>query len=56
MFFLGLDTLADKKPDLFEKFLYVGATRAATFLGLACKNEMPESLDSLVPEMIETWA
>ena len=56
VFFLGVDTLADEKPDLFEKFLYVGATRAATFLGLACKNEMPKSLESLIPEMVETWA
>ena len=55
VFFLGLDSLADEKPDLFEKFLYVGATRAATFLGLACKKEIPESLESLIPELVETW-
>ncbi|WP_161787398.1 hypothetical protein [Endozoicomonas numazuensis] len=45
-----------KKTDLFEKFLYVGATRATTFLSLVCKKEMSTSLESLVLEMIETWA
>jgi hypothetical protein len=33
VFFVGLDQLADAEPDLFDKFLYVGATRAATYLG-----------------------
>ena len=27
-FFVGLDILADDEPDLFDKYLYVGATRA----------------------------
>jgi hypothetical protein len=34
VFFVGLDRLAQRYPDLFEKYLYVGATRAAMFLGM----------------------
>ncbi|MFK0570280.1 UvrD-helicase domain-containing protein [Endozoicomonas sp.] len=55
VFFLGLDKLAQNKPDLFDKFLYVGATRAATFLGLACESYIPESLKELTVEMVQTW-
>jgi DNA helicase IV len=34
VFLIGLDRLAASEPDLFEKYLYVGATRAATYLGI----------------------
>jgi hypothetical protein len=27
VFFVGVDTLAAMKPDLFDKYLYVGTTR-----------------------------
>lgn len=32
--FVGIDELAEATPELFDKFLYVGATRAAMYLGL----------------------
>jgi hypothetical protein len=31
VFFLNIDHLADREPNLFDKYLYVGATRAATY-------------------------
>jgi len=31
VFFVGLDRLAKREPDIFAKYLYVGATRAALF-------------------------
>lgn len=34
VFFVGVDVLAERQPDLFDKYLYVGATRAATYLGI----------------------
>jgi hypothetical protein len=34
VFFVGVDKLADQEADLFDRYLYVGATRAATYLGL----------------------
>ena len=55
VFFVGVDKLAHNKPDLFEKYLYVGATRAATFLGLAFENGIPDSLQVLTGEMTQTW-
>ena len=36
VFFSRVDSLATQEPDLFDKFLYVGATRAATYLGITC--------------------
>ncbi|GAA0771560.1 hypothetical protein E1180_05550 [Roseibium denhamense] len=47
VFFLGVDGLAQKQPDLFDKYLYVGATRAATYLGLTCEADLPPALSSL---------
>lgn len=34
VFFVGIDGLAEKYPQLFDRYLYVGATRAAYYLGL----------------------
>jgi len=55
VFFIGLDELVRAKPALFERFLYVGATRAATYLGLVCHQELPPALVSLRPALAERW-
>lgn len=34
VFFVGSDQTVDKYPDLHTKYLYVGATRAANYLGI----------------------
>ena len=47
VFFVGVDVLANKLPDLFLKYLYVGATRAATYLGMTCEKEVPRRLKEL---------
>jgi len=47
VFFVGVDRLAESHPDLFDKYLYVGATRAATYLGLTCEGSLPPRLTSL---------
>ena len=47
VFFAGVDQLATEKPDLFDRFLYVGTTRAATYLGLVCVDGWPKRLESL---------
>lgn len=49
VFFVAIDALAERLPDLFEKYLYVGITRAATFLGVTCKHALPPSLEFLRP-------
>ncbi|ALZ75688.1 ATP-binding domain-containing protein [Rheinheimera sp. F8] len=55
VFFAGVDNLARDKPDLFDRYLYVGATRAATYLGLVCHGELPEKLQPLKDCFDSTW-
>jgi len=55
VFFVGVDELAEKQPDLFDKYLYVGSTRAATYLGITCTNKLPEKLESLRDRFTEKW-
>jgi DNA polymerase III delta prime subunit len=44
VFFVDIDLLAKDQADLFLKYLYVGATRAATYLGMTCRGEIPGEL------------
>lgn len=44
VFFLGVDRLAELQPELFDKYIYVGTTRAAAYLGLACEGVLPAQL------------
>jgi UvrD-like helicase C-terminal domain len=45
VFFVGIDRLAERIPVLFLRFLYVGVTRAATYLGLTCETVLPKRLE-----------
>lgn len=56
VFFVNIDELAHSYPDLFDKYLYVGATRAATYLGLTCGTELPFSLASLEGVFGKNWS
>ena len=55
VFFVGIDRLAKAYPELFGNFLYVGATRAATYLGLTCEQELPDSIIELGEVFGERW-
>ena len=55
-FFIGIDRLARRHPDLFDKYLYVGVTRAATYLGLTCDAELPATMAELRPMFAHDWA
>ena len=55
MFFVGVDGLAEANPELFERFLYVGATRAATYLGMVCHEKLPARLESIRPLVATHW-
>ena len=55
VFFVGIDRLAKSYPELFGNFLYVGATRAATYLGLTCEQELPDSMMELGEVFGERW-
>lgn len=54
-FFIGVDKLANLQPDLFDKYLYVGATRAATYLGITCNTGLPDRISSLRPMFVLDW-
>lgn len=54
-FFVDIDKLAEKEPDIFEKYLYVGATRAARYLGLTCRGKLPPKIEALRPFLKESW-
>jgi hypothetical protein len=56
VFFVGVDSLAEKHPTLFDKYLYVGATRAATYLGLTCNQRLPRVIESLRPQFTSDWS
>lgn len=56
VFFVGVDELAATNPPLFDKYLYVGTTRAATYLGLTCSGaHLPQTIASLEPNFTTTW-
>lgn len=56
VFFVGIDELAAQEPDLFEKYLYVGATRAAVYLGVTVQtDELPEKIKTLRMEFGADW-
>jgi hypothetical protein len=45
--FVDVDLLADRIPELFHRFLYVGITRAATYLGVTCQGKLPTRLEPI---------
>ena len=56
VFFVGVDRLAEKCPELFDEYLYVGATRAATYLGMTCVGDkLPGNLVELEPSFADQW-
>lgn len=54
VFFLAIDRLAEQQ-ELYARFLYVGATRAATYLGITCEGELPDALAPLEVKFVESW-
>lgn len=55
VFFIGIDQLAVMHPALFDKYLYVGTTRAATYLGVTCENVLPPAIEALRPYFCQHW-
>lgn len=55
VFFVGVDRLATIHPQLFDKYLYVGTTRAATYLGWTCDSVMPDKIQSLRSMFVANW-
>lgn len=55
VFFIAVDRLATLRPELFDKYLYVGTTRAATYLGVTCEDVLPPAIEALRPRFTEDW-
>ena len=55
VFFVDLDVLADEKGDLFPGYLYVGSTRAATYLGITCRKALPSILKPIRNSFVSDW-
>lgn len=55
VFFIGIDQLAEEYPSLFDKYLYVGTTRAATYLGVTCKSILPSGIENLRAHFNSDW-
>ena len=56
VFFMDIETLQIREPELFDRYVYVGATRAATFLGLTCSGEgLPSAMEPVVNHFEERW-
>lgn len=55
VFFVGIDQLAALHPALFDKYLYVGTTRAATYLGVTCEGDLPTAIESLRAHFCQNW-
>lgn len=56
VFFVGIDKLAESHPSLFEKYLYVGATRAATYFGMTCEKDFPVKLAPIRNIFRDAWS
>jgi hypothetical protein len=56
VFFVGVDHLAQVHPDLYDKYLYVGTTRAATYLGFTCEGSLPHPLSRLHAMFVSGWS
>lgn len=55
VFFVGVDRLATIHPQLFDKYLYVGTTRAATYLGWTCDSALPDKISTIRPMFVANW-
>jgi len=55
VFFIDLDRLVEEKGNLFQGYLYVGATRAATYLGITCQKSLPSILKPIRKAFVSGW-
>ena len=47
VFVVGIDHLAERLPVLFDRYLYVAVSRAATYLAVTSEGKLPQRLESV---------
>ena len=55
VFLAGISNAEDKDMEIFSKYLYVGATRAATYLGIAIKDNITEEYNQIKAYCNKDW-
>ena len=55
VFFINVDKLAENRPEIFDKYLYVGTTRATTYLGIVCEQSLPKQIEHTKDMFIDEW-
>lgn len=53
VFFVGIDRMAASSPELVDRFLYVGLTRARSFLAVTHTGEFPAEFDHVVNRFVD---
>ena len=56
VFFIDVQNLYETQPELFDKYLYVGTTRSANYLGITTSSEqLPKKFEKLTKLFNENW-
>ena len=55
-FFFGVDTLEKEDPEMFERYVYVGSTRAATYLAFIAEETIPSVFRALDQTYATDWS
>ncbi len=53
VFYVDLDIMAKLQPDLIDKYVYVGLSRARSFLAVTYRESFPSELDEIVGHFID---
>jgi hypothetical protein len=56
VFYVDLDIMARLQPDLIDKYMYVGLSRARSFLGVTCRQVFPDELSEIVEHFLDQEA
>jgi superfamily I DNA/RNA helicase len=58
VFYVGLDRMAEIHKDLIDKYVYVGLSRARSFLGVTIERQFPQRLKSIANHFVQdgSWA
>lgn len=53
VFFIDIDNMKIEEPDLLDRYIYVGVSRASFYLGMTVNNELPDRLSYLSDYFVE---